>query len=698
MKFLYKNRDQVLKIKPLSFRSDRRQKGADSIIRNPWFLGPAIGFSFLLLFIAAWFVFTARQITIHISPEPDQISIRGSLIAPRLGGHFLLRPGSYHLHALKECYYPLEQPFEVGSEKSQEVRFQMEKLPGRLSLQAHQSRKPDLLLKGARVFIDGQEVGITPLSNLEIKAGPRALEIHSDKYQDIKTEVQIAGCSEGQSFDFALIPGWSDLFISSIPEGAAVTLDGKSAGNTPLKIELPEGNYLLEIKADGFKTWQTRLTVELNQPQKITGIRLQPADGTLALQTKPRGANVTIGQKFVGQTPLKIQLSANTQHEIRISKAGYEKVSSRIQVATGKLETLTVDLKPILGVIYFAVEPTDARLIVDGKDLGAVPRELRLVAVSHQLEIKKTGYRPYRTLVTPRPGYPQEIKTALARLESKPTGPERVIKAKNGYPLKLIRSKPFTMGSSRREQGRRSNETIRKIKLQRPFYMGVREVTNKEFKEFFTSHKSGAFKGQRLSQGDHPVVHVTWEQAALYCNWLSARESLPPVYVKKGDKLVVSESIGIGYRLPTEAEWEYSARFTNSQSSLKYPWGDRFPPTTPSGNYADISAKDLLPAYINDYNDGYPGTAPPAKYKANSLGLYDMGGNVAEWCHDFYTIYTYNRDKTYIDPSGPRQGRHHVVKGSSWRYSSISKLRLAYRDYSDSKRPDLGFRICRYIE
>jgi formylglycine-generating enzyme required for sulfatase activity len=320
------------------------------------------------------------------------------------------------------------------------------------------------------------------------------------------------------------------------------------------------------------------------------------------------------------------------------------------------------------------------------------------VAVSHQLEIKKRGYQSYRTQITPRPGYPQEIKINLSRLETKPAGPANTITANNGYALRLIRPQPFTMGSSRREQGRRSNETLRKINLRRPFYMGATEVTNKAFREFLASHNSGEYKGQRLSEEDQPVVQVTWEQAALFCNWLSARESLPPVYVQKENVLVVAEPIAVGYRLPTEAEWEYCARITPNQTLLKYPWGDLFPPSSPSGNYADISAKALLPAYIENYNDGYPVTAPPAKFNANSLQLYDMGGNVAEWCHDFYSIYTYNTNTTDIDPTGPREGKHHVVKGSSWESASISNLRLAFRDYSDSKRADLGFRICRYLE
>ena len=690
--------DTGVKIKPLPFRPQRKRQAGGSVRRHRRLIGLTIGFGFLVLVIAAWFVFTARQITIHIEPQPDQISIGGSLIAPRFGGHFLLRPGTYTLHAAKECYFPLEQPFEVGTDKSQTLQFQMERLPGHISVKAHQSGEPAVALNGARVIIDGQESGVTPISKLEVKAGRRSLEIQAHNYQDIKTEVQVAGCPEEQSFDFALVPGWSDVFISSIPEGAVVSVDGKPAGNTPLTIELPEGNYQLQIGGEGFKTWQTKLAVAPNQPQSIKDVRLQPADGTLALQTQPSGANITIDEKFVGKTPLEVQLSANIPHEIRISKAGYENVSHRVEVSTEKLKTLAVDLKPIMGVIRFTVEPADAQLVLDGNNRGKVPQELKLVAVSHQLEFIKEGYKAYQTRITPRPGYPQEIKVTLSSLSTKPAGPDGVITTHNGYTLKLIRPRAFTMGSSRREQGRRSNETLRKITLQRPFYMGEREVTNKEFENFLASHSSGAFKGQRLSPDDHPVVQVTWEQAALFCNWLSAKASLPAAYVKKDGRLVAAEPIGTGYRLPTEAEWEYCARFTKNNADLKYPWGNQFPPTSPAGNYADISAKKLLPAYIENYNDGYPVTAPAAKFKANDLGLYDLGGNVAEWCHDFYTIYPYNTNKADIDPSGPPEGKHHVIKGSSWENASMSKLRIAYRDYSDAKRPDVGFRVCRYAE
>ncbi|HHE74863.1 MAG TPA: PEGA domain-containing protein, partial [Desulfobacteraceae bacterium] len=551
---------------------------------------------------------------------------------------------------------------------------------------------------GARVVIDGHEVGKTPIESFETPPGTTKLEIRASNYQDLKTDITVHGCGKLQEFNMALLPGWSDVTVSSVPQGATLKIDGKSFGNTPLRIQLAAGAYLLEISADLYKTWKHRLVVKPNDPLEIKDIRLQPADGKLTVKTKPSGASVMIGGTFMGQTPLVVDLFPNTDHVVRISKAGYEKATRNVNVPSATSTQLDVDLKPREGIIRLWLNPADTELLVNGKSWGVPPKQLQLIAVEHILEFRKKGYHSYRTRITPRPGFPQELKIALAKESVSNKATSLIITTPTGYRLKLIRPKTYTMGSSRREQGRRSNETLRKVKLTRPFYMGLQEVTNKEFKEFIVGHHSGMFKSEHLNRDDQPVVRITWEQAALFCNWLSAKESLSPAYSKKGEKLIAVEPLNTGYRLPTEAEWEYCARFTHTQISLKYPWGHKFPPKQLSGNYSDQSAKDLLSNVLEGYNDQYATTAPPAKFKPNGLGLYDMGGNVAEWCHDYYSIYSYAPEKLYVDLVGPVYGKHHVIRGSGWKHGSIGTLRLAYRSYGDDKREDVGFRVCRYLK
>ncbi|MDH4205056.1 MAG: SUMF1/EgtB/PvdO family nonheme iron enzyme [Desulfobacteraceae bacterium] len=685
-------------IEPISFRSKPSSKRPKPFIIFKWGFGVLIGIVLIFLCISAWFVFTARQVVIDIEPVPERIVLSGSILTPRIGNYYLIRPGEYKLSALKECFLPLDHTFWVGDEKRQNLHLKMQKRPGRLMIRTYDSGDTESNILGAQVYVDGTVVGNTPIENLEILPGLHKIEILAENYQNFQTDVNVHGCGKFQEFNMAMLPGWSDITISSVPIDANVLIDGKSFGKTPLNIQLSSGSYLLEINADRFKTWKHRLNVKPNDPQEIRDVRLQPADGKLTINTKPDGANIIIDGTFVGQTPLTFDLSPDKHHVVQISKAGYEKTNRKVQVVTAASKQLNVNLKPRRGIVHLSVEPPDTELIIDGKSWGVVPKKLNLIAVEHKLEFNKKGFHPYRISITPQPGFPKQLKVALKKKGvSKETEP-LVITTKTGYRLKLIQSGSYTMGSSRREQGHRSNETFRKVKLARPFYMGLKEVSNQAFKEFIAQHNSGLFKSQSLNNAAQPAVQVTWEQAARFCNWLSAKESLPPAYVQKGNTLIAAEPLNTGYRLPTEAEWEYCARFIGKHAFSKYPWGNTFPPVQLSGNYSDQSAKNLLPTVLEGYNDEYVTTAPPAKFKPNTLGLYDMGGNVAEWCHDFYSIYSYDPEKTYVDPTGPKDGKHHVIRGSSWKHGSINTLRLAYRSYGDDKREDVGFRVCRYLK
>ena len=121
------------------------------------------------------------------------------------------------------------------------------------------------------------------------------------------------------------------------------------------------------------------------------------------------------------------------------------------------------------------------------------------------------------------------------------------------------------------------------------------------------------------------------------------------------------------------------------------------PVPTGAGNYADRSAQALLPVVLEYYDDGHPVTAPVGSYAANPQGLFDMGGNVAEWASDLYTVQPPTSAAT-VDPWAAGEGSVHVIRGSSWRQASVSELRATFRDYGDGRRDDLGFRIARYAE
>ena len=152
-----------------------------------------------------------------------------------------------------------------------------------------------------------------------------------------------------------------------------------------------------------------------------------------------------------------------------------------------------------------------------------------------------------------------------------------------------------------------------------------------------------------------------------------------------------------GYRLPTEAEWAYCARVAADGRVTRYPWGQKFPPPDKTENLADRSAQAILNLYLENYQDGHPVAAPPGSLPSNHLGFYDLGGNVAEWCHDFYKVYPPAPGQVETDPSGPAEGQYHVIRGGSWKNASIKTLRAAHRDYRKTKRLDVGFRVSRYV-
>ncbi len=649
--------------------------------------------AFLLLFVGvAWFVLSAKSVYLDVTPETSLISVQSPL-AIKIGPRYLVLQGDLPVAVTAQGYYPLDTNLTVTDQQAQTFVINMQPLPGFLTLNSGN-------INGAQVFIDGQEAGLTPLTNFELAAGDHIISVTLDRYQPFETAIFMEGRQTSQSLDIELLPAWAEVSFNTSPAGAVVSVDGQDRGQTPLVAEILEGEHEILVKLPAHKAWTQSIDVIARQAMTLPLIELEQADGLVLLQSTPSNANVTMDGVFQGQTPLEIIVPPGTTHELSFFLNGYQETRRTFTTRPEQEVSLLVNLDPILSSVEISVTPQDAELFVNGEFKGNANQTIELLAATQLLEIKREGYVPFETNFVSRPGLEQKLDINLKTLEQQRLESIKpLITNATGQSMKLIYPTTFQMGASRREPGRQANEVLRNVNLTRPFYLSLMEVTNSQFARFDKEHSSGVIEGRTLSNNNQPVVRVTWDQAALFCNWLSAQEDLEPFYIEENGVISGFNPASTGYRLPTEAEWAWAARVDNDPNSLlKFPWGPELPPPANHGNYADISAGVFLGRIIANYNDGYLGTAPVGSFAPNSNGFFDMGGNVAEWVHDYYGSSGQIGAALETDPLGPAEGTYHVIRGSSWAHGTITELRLSFRDYNNEARDDVGFRVARYLE
>ncbi len=677
-------------IEPVAFRPGSGASGRKPT-RLP--LVPMALFGALAMLAAvAWYMFTARPVLMQFAPEPDRVSIDGSAVEFELGDRYLLRPGTYTVVAQKAGFRDGVHEVTVTRDEGQSHSFTLVKLPGRISVDTGE-------VAGATVTIDGQPSGSTPLEDLPVEAGMREFVIAADGYVTHTAQLDVVGADERQVLAVDLVPNVSTLTLTSVPYGAELAVDGEAVGVTPYSGPVVSGERTVSLRLAGYKTWESTLELVPGEPADLPEVALEKADGMVSVRSTPTGAAVTVNGAYRGQTPLRLSLPPNKTYRLGFTRAGYEPAARSVTVRPEEGASLSVSLIAVLGDVRVTADPADAQVFVDGSSAGAANQTLRLPSVPHQIEVRRDGYEPYQVTVTPTPGFPQVVTAKLAtRIEAAVAAVPATTTTRGGYELIRVTPGSFTMGASRRETGRRANEVLRPVELTRPYYIGARPVTNKQYLLFDGGHSSGNIRGVRLDEDSQPVVNLTWDAVARYCNWLSGLESLEPAYVERDGTMVAVEPMTNGYRLPTEAEWAWAGRYAGGATAQRYPWGDAMPPASKSGNYADVSAGRLVSVFMGRYLDGYSATSPVGIFPANALGLYDIGGNVAEWMHDFYAVNPATSRGPARDPTGPSDGAHRVVRGSSWMHGSAANMRLAYRDYSDAARADLGFRLARYTE
>ena len=252
--------------------------------------------------------------------------------------------------------------------------------------------------------------------------------------------------------------------------------------------------------------------------------------------------------------------------------------------------------------------------------------------------------------------------------------------------LVFVKGGTFSMGSPSSENWRSDDELQHSVTLS-DFYISKYEVTQSEYAALMHNNPS-SFKGGTL-----PVENVSWLDAVNFCNTKSIAEGLTPVYEISGSSVTWNRNAD-GYRLPTEAEWEYSCRAGTST-----PFNLEHSISANEANYYGHYPYEIEENYFSQHNlTTQPGiyrgeTVPVGSFTPNRLGLYDMHGNVCEWCWDIYAAY----DPSISDnPSGPSTGTRRVNRGGGWN-DFAKNMRSAYRAASpqDSRSYNLGFRVAR---
>src|SRR5437762_838511 len=539
-----------------------------------WWLAAAAGAAAALALLAG----RVGSVALDVRPQDARVRTPGAL-SLHLGRQLLILPGRRIVRAERDGFLPAEAAVLVQPGAASAVHLVLVTLPGQLQI--------DTAGVVAAVSIDGVAAGLAP-GVLSVPAGERTVSLRAPRYVDYATTLTIQGAGARQDLHVRLQSAWGTLTVTAVPQGAHVSVDGVDSGAAPVSIAAPSGVRRIRIAAAGWKTWESSVVLRGGQTLAVGPVTLGQPDAHLSVRSAPAGAEVTIAGPHRGRAPLAVELPAGIAYPVIVSLPGYATWTRELFATAGSNLSAEARLAAVLARVKVSGEPADAELLVDGAPRGQTPQSLLLPAVEHRVEVRKAGFIPFEAVLTPVPELERAVQYHLtpsdrgrALLENAP-----LIKSQTGYVLRLVPPGAFQMGSERREQGRRPNEGLRTVTLQRPFYIGVLPVTNGDFRRFRPEHASGYIDRQSIDLDSQPVTQVSWEDAAEFCNWLSHQDGLPPAYERSGTSLALARPVTRGYRLPTEAEWEYAGRYGPSGQSYRFAWGDSPPVPLGVGNLA----------------------------------------------------------------------------------------------------------------
>ena len=449
--------------------------------------------------------------------------------------------------------------------------------------------------------------------------------------------------------------------LTVTPKNAVVTIDGNQqtvSTDGEYSAMLPYGSHTYKVEAGGYISKSGSFTIS-NSDMTPINVSLVSAMATVSVTCPTPAVSLYVDKKSVGMIPWTGSLKEG-MHLIEAKKEGYRSQQRTINLSQQqKLDVAFNELAAIQGNLSVNYKPFGADVYVDGKKIGQSPRVFNGIMVgNHKVEIKKNGYGTDSKTVNILEGQTATISGVLTTNTSSSiasgtssSGNTITIPVKNGISIDMVRVEAgtFTMGATPEMKDPWDDEKpAHQVTLTNDYYIGKYEVTQALWQAVMGNNPSN-FKGDDL-----PVEKVSWDDCQ--------------EFISKLNRLT-----GKTFRLPTEAEWEYATRGGKKSRGYQY---------SGSSNLSDVA-----------WYGGNSGnkTHSVGSKQANELGIYDMSGNVWEWCQDWKGSYS---SSSQVNPTGANSGSFRVYRGGSWG-STAGFCRSSCRGYGtpDYRNSNLGLRL-----
>ena len=550
--------------------------------------------------------------------------------------------GRYTYSIRKNMYHDCVGVIELNQSKIQNT-YPMQPAFGKI----HITSTPT----GATATVEGVAGTITtPGTTGDLKSGTYTVRLTREMYAPVTRQVTV---SDGVTteLDVPLAANFASVTISSL-EGAEISVNGKRAGVGTVTQDLVEGIYDVQATKAHHRDATRQIEVEANKPLSIS-LKPTPIYGSIDVMTTPIGADVTIGGKSYGQSPLTIEQILEGEYDVVMSKAGCATVTQHVTVAEGKSVEVSATL-PQGREITMSCATAGAHIVVDGTDMGASPYTGSLSFGSHKVYATAGGKRTAERTVDVPNGIGVLQPVALSFFENQTFTVKGV-----QFTMIAVEGGTFTMGATP-EQGSDAysdEKPAHQVTLSK-YYIGETEVTQALWKTVM-----GKTVSQIASENGESTYGVGDNYPMYFISWNDCQE-----FIRKLNVLT-----GKNFRLPTEAEWEFAARGGINSRGYKY---------SGSNNVDNVAW----------YEDNSGDKTHPVKTKQpNELGIYDMSGNVWEWCQDWCGSYS---SAAQTNPKGATTGSRRVHRGGSWR-GIAGSCRSSYRNLiiPGNRLSNLGFRL-----